>query len=30
MFAGGLGYKAMPLFQVPQDEKADVKINLNA
>jgi len=29
-FAGVLGYKAMPLFQAPPEEKADVKINLGA
>ncbi|MGC8586755.1 MAG: LemA family protein [Candidatus Micrarchaeia archaeon] len=30
IFAGMLGYKVLPLFQVPPEEKADVKIDLNA
>jgi len=30
MFAGMLSYKALPLFNVPPEEKADVKINLSA
>ncbi|MEM0154911.1 MAG: LemA family protein [Methanothrix sp.] len=30
MFAGPLGYKTMPLFQVSAEEKEDVKVNLSA
>ena len=29
MFAGMLGYAALPLFQAPPEEKADVKIDLS-